>query len=185
MDDKKLANQDLDNFCIYVLSRKQHLGLSNEAFGKTVNISKGEISKIITKKRQGVSLHSFYNIAINSGDTIENARKSVYPHRNFNLKKVKTDKKDTNSRNKFGSYMKENFETDGVEYIPSKNSFDIIQQKTGITEKRLKEIYFKTGAPEPYEFLLIEKAVGKKAGEMMKEYLEKHVNRQHNLDLND
>lgn len=174
MEDKKLADQDLDNFCTYVLSRKKHLGLSNEAFGKTVNISKGEISKILTKKRQGVSLYSFYRVAINSGDTIENARKSVYPHRNFNLKKVKADKKDTNSRNKFGSYMKEKFETDSIEYVPGKNSFKIIQQKTGISEKRLKEIYFKTGAPEPYEFLLIEKVVGKKTGEMMKDYMEKY-----------
>ncbi|MEJ5053911.1 hypothetical protein [Sphingobacterium sp. MYb382] len=176
MLDNEYTKIDLDNFSAYVVSRKVLLGLSNEKLAKKVNISKGEISKIITKKRKGVSLHSFYLIAVNTGDTIENARDSVYAHRNFNLTQIKADKKDMSSINKFGSYMKENFETDSVEYIPGKNSLEIISMKTGITEKRLKDMYFKTGAPEPYEFLLIEKAVGKKPGEMMKDYIKKHPN---------
>ena len=174
MVENELAKKDLDNFCAYVLSRKLLLGLSNEGFGKKVNISKGEISKILSKKRQGVSLTSFYLIAVNSGDTIENARDYVYPHRKFNLKKVKIDTKEKKSINKFGLYMKENFDSDTIEYSAGKNSFETIHQKTGIEEKRLKDIYYKTGAPEPFEFLLIEKAVGKKPGEMMKDYIEKH-----------
>ncbi|GGG79906.1 hypothetical protein GCM10007415_10280 [Parapedobacter pyrenivorans] len=44
----------------------------------------------------------------------------------------------------------------------------------GIEKQRPQDIYFNTGAPEPYEFLLIEKAVGKLPGEMMKDYVEKY-----------
>ncbi|MBC9795861.1 hypothetical protein [Sinomicrobium weinanense] len=62
--------------------------------------------------------------------------------------------------------MRENFEGD--------NTFEDIQAKTGIDKQRLTDIYFNTGAPEPYEFLLIEKAVGKEPGEMMKAYVEKY-----------
>lgn len=174
MDAIELLKQDLKNFKAYLLSRISLLGLTHENFAKKVNISKGEISKILNDNRQGVSLTSFYLIAVNSGDTIENARDYIYPHRKFNLKKVKIDTKEKKSTNKFGLYMKENFDSDTIEYVGGKNSFDIIQQKTGIEEKRLKDIYYKTGAPEPFEFLLIEKAVGKKPGEMMKDYIKKY-----------
>ncbi|MGS2737744.1 hypothetical protein [Sinomicrobium sp. M5D2P17] len=54
------------------------------------------------------------------------------------------------------------------------NTFEKIQARTGIEKQRLINIYFNTGATEPYEFLLIEKAVGKKPGEMMKAYVEKY-----------
>ena len=175
MEGNTHTERDLENFSTYVLSRKVLLGLSNEKLARKLNVSRGEISKIITKRRQSVSIRSFYNIAINSGDTIANAIDYVYPHRNFNLTKLNAYTPDQNLRNKFGSYMKEKFETDSVEYIPSKNSLEIISIKTGIPEKRLKEIYFKSGAPEAYEFLLIEKAVGKKTGEMMKDYIENYL----------
>lgn len=54
------------------------------------------------------------------------------------------------------------------------NSFEEIQGKTGIEKQRLTDVYFNTGAPEPYEFLLIEEAVGKEPGEMMKVYVEEY-----------
>lgn len=62
--------------------------------------------------------------------------------------------------------MRDEFEGD--------NTFEQIQAKTGIEEQRLKDIYFNTGAPEPYEVFLIEKAVGKEPGEMMGEYVERY-----------
>lgn len=174
MVEEELVSIEVSNFAKYVQDRKALLKLPNRAFSELTKVSVGEISKIITKNRQGVSLHSFYRIVIYSGDTIENACKLIYPHRSFRLKKVKSDIPKKSSRNKFGLYMQENFETDRVEPVSSKNSFEIIQQKTGIEVSRLKDIYFNTGAPEPYEFLLIEKAVGMKPGEMMKDYIEKH-----------
>ncbi|MBC9797819.1 hypothetical protein IBL28_17745 [Sinomicrobium sp. FJxs] len=62
--------------------------------------------------------------------------------------------------------MRENFE--------GENTFEEIQSKTGIEKQPLIDIYFNTGAPEPYEFLIIEKAVGKEPGEMMKVCVEKY-----------
>lgn len=162
MDKNKLLLEEISNFADYVQSRKSLLGLSNLALSQKTGVSDGEISKIITKKRKSVSLHSFYNIAINTGDTIKNVRDAVYTHRSLELKKKYKLEKRTN----FGLFMRENFEGD--------NTFEEIQGKTGIEKQRLIDIYFNTGAPEPYEFLLIEKAVGKKPGEMMKVYVEKY-----------
>ena len=176
MSNTELTKIDAENFSKYLKAKKRHFNLSNEALGLKLGVSEGEVSKIITNKRKKVSLRTFYLVAINSGDSIEKARDYVYPHRDFTLNKIDPNTNSENSRSKFGAYMEENFETDSIKYVPGKHSFEIIQQKTGITEKRLKEIYFKTGAPEPFEFLLIEKAVGKKPGVMMKDYIEKHAN---------
>lgn len=170
-----MIKKDVESFKRYLSYRISKLGLTQEKFALKVKISKGEITKILNDQRESISLNTFYHVAVKSGDTIENARKQVYSHRDFKLKTVKADKNDQTQRNKFGSYMKQNFETDSVAYVPSKNSLEIISKKTGIIEKRLKEIYFKTGSPEPYEFLLIEKAVGKRSGEMMKDYLENYL----------
>jgi transcriptional regulator with XRE-family HTH domain len=161
MEEIELLLIEIANFSDYVQTRKTLLGLSNKAFSLRTGISDGEISKIINKKKKSVSLHSFYNIAVNSGDTIENVRDIVYTHRNLELKKDYELQKRTN----FGTFMRDNME--------GENTFEKVQAKTGIDEKRLIDIYFNTGAPEPYEFLLIEKAVKKKPGEMMKEYIEK------------
>ncbi|GEM65968.1 hypothetical protein SF1_39500 [Sphingobacterium faecium NBRC 15299] len=162
MNDEELALNEVANFAEYVKSRKAELGLSNEEFGKTTKVSGGEISKITSKNKKSVSIHSFYNIAVRSGDSIENARDAVYKHRNLVLvEDYKLDK-----RTNFGFLMHKLFE--------GENTFEIIQAKTGINKQRLTDLYFNTSAPEPYEMLLIEKAVGKNPGELMKEYVEKY-----------
>lgn len=166
---------EVSNFAEYTQSRKTFLGLANEQFAAKVGVSKGEISKIINKNKSSVSLNSFYKIAVNTGDTIEHARDSVYPHRSFELKDVSSEKKKNKTRTSFGKYMQENFEKEDLNIADDEYSFEKILAKTGIEEQRLKDIYFNTGAPEPYEFLLIEKAVGKQPGEMMKDYIEKHT----------
>lgn len=162
MTENELLLVEIAMFSKYVESRKLELGLAMESFAEQVNVSKGEISKIIGKKRKSVSLHSFYNIAVNSGDTIENATNTVYTHRNLELKTSYTLEKRTN----FGLLMRELFE--------GENTFEVIQAKTGISKQRLTDLYFNTSAPEPYEMLLIEKAVGKSPGELMKEYVERY-----------
>lgn len=161
MTDNELLLLEIALFSKYVESRKLESGLAMESFAEKVNVSKGEISKIIGKKRKSVSLHSFYNIAVNSGDTIENVTNTVYTHRSLELKKDYKLEKRTN----FGLLMRELFE--------GENTFEMIQAKTEISKQRLTDLYFNTSAPEPYEMLLIEKAVGKNPGELMKEYVER------------
>jgi len=163
MEEKELLQLDLENFSKYVEERRQNLNISKQDFAEITKVSTGEISKIININKKRVSLQSFYNIAINSGDTISNARDFVYSHRTFELKIPVL-----RNRTQFGAYLAKNIEVEG------KNTFEIILAKTDIPESRLTEIYYKNGAPDPYEFLLIEKAVGKKPGEMMKDYIEKH-----------
>lgn len=162
MTEEELLSIEIDNFARYVQSRKTLSGLSNRAFGEATNVSGGEISRIINKNRKSVSLHSFYNIAVNTGDTIKNATNAVYTHRSLELKTSYTLEKRTN----FGLLMHELFE--------GENTFEIIQAKTGIGKQRLTDLYFNTSAPEPYEMLLIEKAIGKNPGELMKEYVERY-----------
>jgi len=174
MEGNKLLLIEIANFSKYVQSRKAILGLTNRKFSEKTGVSSGEISKIINGNKKGVSLHSFYYLAVKSGDTIENVRDFVYPHRSFELNKVPPTIKVKKGRTNFGQYMKEHFENETVDFVDDENGFEKIQAKTGIAEQRLKDIYFNTGAPEPYEFLLIEKAVGKEPGEMMKDYVEKY-----------
>lgn len=174
MTEKELTLLDIEKFSQYVRSKKTSLQLTNKELGEKVGVSEGEISKIINKKRLSVSLHSFYNITINTGDTIELAKDLIYPHRSFELNKIDSEIDINRTRKGFGKYMQDNFETDTLNNVQGENSFEIILAKTGIKETRLKTIYFGTGAPEPYEFLLIEKAVGEKCGEMMKDYVDKH-----------
>lgn len=45
-----------------------------------------------------------------------------------------------------------------------------ISGKTEINDNRIKEIYFRKGAPDAREFLLIEKAISKKPRELFEEY---------------
>src|SRR5690606_39773599 len=74
MDEKELMVKDIENFSDYVKAKKKKLQLTNKALGEKVGLSEGEISKIINRSRQSVSLHSFYKIAANTGDTIDQAR---------------------------------------------------------------------------------------------------------------
>lgn len=162
MEENELLAIEIENFGDYVLSRKIILGLSNEAFAKLTDVSGGDISKIINKKKKSVSLHSFYKISVLSGDTIENVRDAVYTKRNLELV---TDYK-LEERTNFGTFMRDEVEGD--------NTFDNIMCKTGIEKQRLIDLYYNTGAPEPYELLLIEKATGRQPGELMKKYITKY-----------
>lgn len=174
MGEDKWLLLEISNFSKYVQSRKTILGASNRVLAQKTGVSHGEISKIITEDRKSVSLHAFYNIAVNSGDTVEKARDAVYPHRSFELSKITPARKSKKSRTNFGQYMKDHYETKIIDIADDKNSFENILARTGIPEQRLKDIYFNTGAPEPYEVLLIEKAVGKAPGELMADYVKKY-----------
>ncbi|PRD48030.1 hypothetical protein [Sphingobacterium haloxyli] len=174
MDEKEMMMKDIENFSDYVKAKKEKFQLTNKALGEKVGLSEGEISKIINRSKHSVSLHSFCKIAVNTGDTIDQARDQVYPHRKFKLNEVNSQINTIKERKGFGKFMQENFEKDTIEQVPSENSFDIIRVKTGISETRLKNLYYGTGAPEPFEFLLIEMAVGKNPGELMKVYVERY-----------
>ncbi|RKE52786.1 hypothetical protein [Sphingobacterium detergens] len=161
MSEDKLLETEIANFGGYVLSRKLSLGLSNEAFGSLADMTGGEISKIINRKKKSVSVHSFHKIAIYSGDIIENAIKAVYTHRNLELKTGAKIEERTN----FGIFMRDEVEVQG------QNMFDYILNKTGIDKKRLTDIYYNGGTPEPYELILIEKATGRETGELIKKFV--------------
>lgn len=157
MTREELEEKDRESFSQYVKLKKETLGISNEKLGLRTGVLSGEISKIIKKDRKTISAHNFYKIIVNSGDSIANAITSIYPHPDLTLKAYLPK-----SRTSFGEFMRQEIE--------GPNHFEEIAGKTGIEESRLREIYFRTGSPEPYELLLIEKAVGKKTGELFEMY---------------
>lgn len=161
MDEKELLAIEIANFAEYVLARKAESGLAIENFAKMVDMTKGEISKITNQQRKSVSVHSFYKIAVNSGDNIVNVIKAVYTHRNLELKTGEEIEERTN----FGIFMRDEVEVQG------QNMFDYILNKTGINKKRLTDIYYNGGTPEPFELILIEKATGRKPGELIKKFV--------------
>src|SRR5690606_31531177 len=108
-------------------------------------------------KRKGLSAKSFYFLYTAFGDSCTEATKIVYPNLNLKLNEYQPKK-----RNLFGSFM-EQFET-------MVNSIEELSVKTGISENRLKDLYFRKAALEAYEFLLIEKAIGKEPGELFENF---------------
>lgn len=140
----------------YINTQFKKLGWNAVDLARNSNLSQGEVSKILTGVRKGLSAKSFYFIYTAFDDTCAKATKTVYPALDLKLNKYKPKE-----RNAFGKFMQQ-FET-------SKNSIEEISAKTGIDENRLKDLYYRRGALEAHELLLIEKAVGKKQGELFEE----------------
>lgn len=114
----------------------------------------------ISKYRKGTIIRLkaevFYRIYTAFEHSCSKATKAVFPNLDLKINKYKPKQ-----RNAFGNFMKQ-FET-------NINSLEEVAAKTGINENRLKELYYRKGVVEAYELLLIEKAVGKKQGELFGE----------------
>lgn len=145
----------IDKFSEYVRQCHVKSGLSIDGFGRKCGISKSNISKIMTDQRQGVSAKNFYLIYKGVGHTCAHAMRMVYP----DLKLVNI-KYTVPERNEFGNLMLQ-FES-GIDA----NSPNILAQRTGISNQRMTDLYFKNGAAQAYELLLIEHAIGKRSGEL-------------------
>ncbi|SKC10660.1 hypothetical protein SAMN05660841_04272 [Sphingobacterium nematocida] len=137
----------------YINNRLESLNWTVADLAVKSTISQGEISKILTGARKGLKADVFYKIYTAFGDSCVKASKIVYADLDLKLQKYKPKE-----RNTFGTFM-EQFET-------TVNSLEEISVKTGIDENRLKDLYFRKGSLEAYEMLLIEKAIGKKPGEL-------------------
>lgn len=140
----------------YINKRLLELNWPDKNLVDKSRISKGQISKLKTGQVERLTAEVFYRIYTAFGDSCAKATKTVYPVLDLKLNKFKPK-----IRNAFGKFM-EQFET-------NKNSIEEISAKTGIDENRLKDLYFRRASLEAYELLLIEKAVGKKQGELFEE----------------
>lgn len=133
----------------YILQRLKELDWTDRKLVERSNISKGQISKLKNGEVEKLTAETYYKLYKALKNTASQASKIVFEKIEINdYKPVK--------RNKFGSFM--------LQFENSANSIDEISQKTGIKKTRLKELYFKKGALEAYELLLIEKAIGKEEG---------------------
>lgn len=137
----------------YIIDKLEELDWKDKELTKRSKISQGQISKLKKGLVKRLSAQTFYLITKLFNDTVSNSAKIVYPNQKFILKKWIPKE-----RNAFGNLMR------GHEI--SKNSLEEISSKTGIKEARLHDLYFRKGALDAYELILIEKALGKKAGEL-------------------
>ena len=146
---------------IYIKSRMQNMGwYEDKILSERSKISTAEISRLKNDDRNSLSPVTFIKLVKTFQDSIEEATKIIYPDLDLTIGKYSPPE-----RNMFGSIMSE-FEL-------SKNSPEEISVKTGIPLKRIRLIYFKTGSPDTYELLLIEKAIGEKSGVLFEKYLRK------------
>lgn len=152
-------NHSIDN---YIKDKLQKLGWEDKNLVEKTGLSKGQISKLKNGHVERLTAEVFYKIYKAFGDSCEKATKVVYPDLNLKL-----DKYVQKARNEFGQFMSQ-FET-------IKNSTEEIAIKTGIDENRLKDLYYRKAALEAYELLLIEKAVGKKQGELFEKFFGNNI----------
>ena len=141
----------------YIVKRLAELNWQDKELVEKSGISKGQISKLRNGTVEKLSAKSFYLLITAFGDSFSRAIPMIYPNLKNNKLKIFQPKR----RNTFGSLMRK--------YEISENSIEEISAKTGITEIRLSELYFRQGALEAYELILIEKAVGKKSGELFEQ----------------
>lgn len=144
------------NIDIYIDKMLTKYQWSDKKLAKESGLSTGQISKLKSGKVKKLTAETFYRIINVFNDTIPNASKMIYPAETFTLQAYKVKE-----RNTFGKLM-HNIEV-------SKYSIQEISQKSGISEIRLNELYYRNGSLEAYELILIEKAVNKNSGELFKE----------------
>lgn len=149
---------------IYIDERLKQKSLKDKDLVTSSKLSKGRISTLKNNYQGKITPMALYSIVIGLNDNIENASKIIYP--NLKLKAYKPKE-----RNQFGVLMSS--------YETIINSLEEIAAKTGIEETRLSEIYYRNGAPEAWELLLIEMAVGEKPGVLFEKlYGEEFKNKQ-------
>lgn len=140
---------------IYIKNKLQELNLKDNQLADLSGISPSQISKFKNRQVSKLSAQAFYAIVTAFNDTLENAIKIVY-----DVNKIKLNQYIKKDRNAFGTLM--------LQFENSKNSIQEISKKTGIKETRLNELYYRNGALEAYELILIEKAIGIRTGELFK-----------------
>lgn len=147
------------NHCVdkYISKRLKELKWPDKTLVEKSGISKGQISKLKNGTVERLTAEIFYRIYTTFKDSCSKASKIVYPTLDLTLNKYVTPQ-----RSDFGQFM--------LRFEKIENSIEEISGKTGINDNRIKEIYFRKGAPEAHEFLLIEKAIGKEPGELFEEY---------------
>ena len=140
---------------IYIKNKLQELNLKDNQLADLSGISPSQISKFKNRQVSKLSAQAFYSIVTAFNDTLENAIKIVY-----DVNKIKLNQYIKKDRNAFGTLM--------LQFENSKNSIQEISKKTDIKETRLNELYYRNGALEAYELILIEKAIGIRTGELFK-----------------
>jgi len=138
---------------IYINQKLKELKILDTELSDSANVSKGQISKLKHGLTDRLTAKTYYSIIKAFNESFAEAEKIVFPRISLNLLKFEGAK-----RNSFGKMM-QTFEV-------KVNSIEEIAHKTNIDLNRLKSLYYRKSSPEAYELILIEKALGKKSGEL-------------------
>lgn len=141
----------------YITKRLAELDWQDKILVEKSNISKGQISKLKNGSIEKLYAETFYLLIKAFGDNFLTAIALIYPL----LYETKLKEYKPKIRNNFGAIMRK--------YEISTNLIEEISAKTGIQENRLSELYFRNGALEASELILIEKAINKNPGELFEE----------------
>lgn len=141
----------------YIIKKLAELDWQDKILVEKSTISKGQISKLKNGSIEKLSAETFYLVIKAFEDNFLTAIGLIYPH----LYETKLKEYKPKNRNNFGVIMRE--------YETSANLIEEISAITGILEGRLSELYFRKGALEAYELILIEKAINKRPGELFEE----------------
>lgn len=133
----------------YIKQKLEETKWESKQLAQKSDISPSQITRFKKGTIEKLYASNFYGLVMALEDTFKNASKIIYPNLKLKVYKPK-------ERNNFGVLMS-NYET-------VINSLEEIAGKTGIEETRLSEIYYRNGAPEAWELLLIEMAVGEQPG---------------------
>lgn len=147
-------NHNIDK---YISDKIFELKWQDKQLSEISGLSKGQVSKLKNGSVTKLSAQTFYLVVKAFNDSINNATKIVFLNQKFDLNKWIPKE-----RNEFGKIMSK--------YENITNSLEEISAKTGINEIRLSELYYRNGALDAYELIIIEKAIGKKPGELFEEF---------------
>ncbi|MDM1384269.1 transcriptional regulator [Myroides marinus] len=144
----------------YIEFKKRISGFTEEFLAMQTDLSQSHINKLKNGNVPKLSALTFYKIVTVFGGDFKEAIKIVFPDFPNNILKKVPQKK----RNQFGTFM--------LKFENVTNTPKIISIKTGIPEARILDLFFRNGSLEAFELLLIEKAIGKKPGELFIDFFQ-------------
>lgn len=141
----------------YIIRLSKDYGLSDKDISLKTGISPSQISKLKNGTVERLTASVFYKLVVAYNSDFLKAINITFPNESFKMNAIVREK-----RSKLGELL--------LGFEVRENTLKDISQLTGIKETRLYDLMYRNGAPEAYELILIEKALGKAPGELFEMY---------------
>ncbi|MHC5202129.1 hypothetical protein [Myroides sp. LJL119] len=158
----RFKKEGAKNVSIYILKQKQDNSLSNVRLSDLLGVNASSITKILQGKKQGVKASFFYNLYKSFNVNFVSLAEVIYPGILSDDYPGKIPVMVERKRNDFGKFM--------MKFESTKTKTRNLSELTGIDVIRLDNLYYSDASLQAYELILIEKAIGKKPGELFELY---------------